>query len=120
MARLRDQHHNRLDWKSHWMLCMKNRKLHCFLNSFKQAIAYFLAYLPDLFRETYFITEVRAIAETKCHREWGHVFLLAIGCNWMVCLGVWLCYSGKTITCKIIGMWWPVFAFVMCMFFHYF
>ncbi|KAH6886782.1 Formate/nitrite transporter-domain-containing protein [Thelonectria olida] len=40
------------------------------------------------------------------------IFLRAIGCNWLVCLAVFLGTQAKDLSAKVIGMWWPVFAFV--------
>lgn len=40
------------------------------------------------------------------------IFLRAIGCNWLVCLAVFLGVQAKDLASKVIGMWWPIFAFV--------
>ncbi|KAG5659919.1 hypothetical protein KAF25_003441 [Fusarium avenaceum] len=41
------------------------------------------------------------------------IFLKAIGCNWLVCLAVFLGVQAKDLASKVIGMWWPIFAFVV-------
>ncbi|KAF5543554.1 formate transport [Fusarium phyllophilum] len=41
------------------------------------------------------------------------IFLKAIGCNWLVCLAVFLGIQAKDLASKVIGMWWPIFAFVV-------
>jgi formate/nitrite transporter len=41
------------------------------------------------------------------------IFLRAIGCNWLVCLAVFLGIQAKDLASKVIGMWWPIFAFVV-------
>lgn len=40
------------------------------------------------------------------------IFLRGIGCNWLVCLACFLGTQAKDLSSKIIGMWWPIFAFV--------
>lgn len=40
------------------------------------------------------------------------VFLRGIGCNWLVCLVCYFGIQGRDLTYKIIGIWWPIFAFV--------
>lgn len=40
------------------------------------------------------------------------IFLRGIGCNWLVCLAVFLGTQAKDLSSKVIGMWWPIFAFV--------
>lgn len=40
------------------------------------------------------------------------IFLRAIGCNWLVCLACYLGMQGRDLSSKIIGLWWPIFAFV--------
>lgn len=44
--------------------------------------------------------------------KWHQIFLRAIGCNWLVCLACFLGLQGKDVTSKVVGMWWPIFAFV--------
>lgn len=39
------------------------------------------------------------------------IFLKAIGCNWLVCLACFLAMQGRDIASKVIGLWWPIFAF---------
>lgn len=40
------------------------------------------------------------------------IFLKAIGCNWLVCLACYLGMQGRDLASKVIGLWWPIFAFV--------
>jgi formate transporter len=54
-------------------------------------------------------------AITESHLE---VFLRAIGCNWLVCLGVWLAIAAKDIGGKILGIFFPIMAFVAMGFDH--
>ena len=43
---------------------------------------------------------------------WGMIFLRGIGANWLVCLACFLGMQGRELVSKIIGIWWPIFAFV--------
>jgi len=46
------------------------------------------------------------------------IFLRAVGCNWLVCLGVWLAISAEDIGGKILGIFFPITAFVAMGFDH--
>ncbi|WP_265448061.1 formate/nitrite transporter family protein [Flexivirga meconopsidis] len=46
------------------------------------------------------------------------VFLRAIGCNWLVCLGVWLALAAHDVVGKIAGIIFPITAFVALGFDH--
>lgn len=61
---------------------------------------------------------VVATALTKCTLPVSALFLRGILCNVLVCLGVWMGMAGKTVSCKIIGLFFPVFAFVICGYEH--
>ena len=40
------------------------------------------------------------------------IFLRAIGANWLVCMACFLGTSGRDYVSKVVGIWWPTFAFV--------
>jgi formate/nitrite transporter len=61
---------------------------------------------------------VSASAVTKTNLSFLTAFLKGVGCNWLVCLGVWLALSSKELPGKIIGVWIPVMAFVTLGFEH--
>ncbi|WP_082890277.1 formate/nitrite transporter family protein [Halotalea alkalilenta] len=65
-----------------------------------------------------FLSTTVGIAEAKVSADFSHAFVSAIGCNWLVCLGVWLAYASKDVAGKILGMWFPVMAFVAIGFQH--
>lgn len=50
--------------------------------------------------------------------EWHQIFLRGIGANWLVCLAAYLSFMGREYFSKVIGIWWPTFAFVMLSFDH--
>jgi len=53
-----------------------------------------------------------SIAETKCSLGFVQAIVLGIFCNVLVCLAVWLCYSAKTTSGKILAIVFPITAFV--------
>ena len=45
-------------------------------------------------------------------------FCRGIGCNWLVCLAVWLAFAGRDSVSKIFGIYFPTMAFVASGFEH--
>jgi formate transporter FocA len=58
------------------------------------------------------------IANNKVGLEFGQAIALGIMCNALVCLAVWLCYSARTTTDKILSIIFPITAFVAAGFEH--
>lgn len=52
------------------------------------------------------------LANGKTSLSFGEAFWRAVGCNWLVCLAVYLSYSAKDIAGKIMALWFPTMAFV--------
>ncbi|KAJ5312175.1 hypothetical protein N7508_003005 [Penicillium antarcticum] len=50
--------------------------------------------------------------------EFHMIFLRGIGCNWLVCLACFFSLQGRDLASKVIGIWWPTFAFVSLGFDH--
>ena len=80
-------------------------------------VAYCFGHLVGL-TEGPFLAKTVAIANAKVAADFEHAFISAIGCNWLVCLAVWLSYASKDVVGKIAGMWFPVMAFVAIGFQH--
>lgn len=59
------------------------------------------------------------IAEDKAlgHTAW-ETFLRAVGCNWLVCLAVWMSLAARTVSGKILAIFFPIMAFVAMGFDH--
>ncbi len=57
-------------------------------------------------------------ALTKVNLSWSEAFFRGIGCNWLVCLAVWLAVAGKDAVSKIFGIYFPIMAFVASGFEH--
>lgn len=52
------------------------------------------------------------IALAKCTLPFGTAFVLGALCNALVCLAVWLCFSARSTTDKILSILFPITAFV--------
>lgn len=81
------------------------------------AVAYFFGHVVGL-TEGDFLAKTLAIAHAKVGEGFGEAFVSAIGCNWLVCLAVWLAYGSKDSVGKFIGIWFPIMAFVAIGFQH--
>ena len=57
-------------------------------------------------------------AEKKAFQPWGQIFLKGIGANFLICLAVWQCTTSGDVAGKILGIWFPVCAFVEIGFDH--
>ena len=75
-------------------------------------VAFFLAYLTGIFAKEPYLKAVQDIASGKVTQGFLPLFLKGIGCNWLVCLAVWMGISSDDINGKIWGIWWPIMAFV--------
>jgi formate/nitrite transporter len=59
------------------------------------------------------IAQAKAVTET----HW-QVFLRGVGCNWLVCLAVWMTLSARAVSGKILAIFFPIMAFVAMGFDH--
>ena len=82
-------------------------------------VAFVLAYMGGLFpADSAFATKATAVAAAKVKMPFAQAFIKAIGCNWLVCLAVWLANASDDIIGKIVGIWFPIMAFVCIGFEH--
>lgn len=81
-------------------------------------VAYFLVYLTGALLNSPSVDSAINIAIAKTSNPFYKTFLKGIACNWMVALAMWLAYAAKDITGKILGIWFPVMAFVAMGFEH--
>jgi formate/nitrite transporter len=58
------------------------------------------------------------IAKGKLGLTWGQAFVRGIGCNWLVCMAVWLALTAKDTVGKVFGIFFPIMAFVTSGFEH--
>src|SRR3954453_11733740 len=59
------------------------------------------------------IAEGKAVGESP----W-QIFLRAVGCNWLVCLAVWMSMAATSVSGKILAIFFPIMAFVAMGFDH--
>jgi formate transporter len=59
------------------------------------------------------------IAQSKAsgHTAW-ETFLRGVGCNWLVCLAVWMSLAATTVSGKVLAIFFPIMAFVAMGFDH--
>lgn len=69
--------------------------------------ACFLAYSTDIFGGSY-VSPVIEMAESKTSKSFMLMFISGMGCNWLVNLAVYMSTASKSVTCKIISVWFPV------------
>lgn len=81
-------------------------------------VALFLAYWTGIVNGGDLGKSAAALAEAKVNLTWIQVLLRGIGCNWLVCLAVWLALASDDIIGKIWGIWFPIMAFVALGFEH--
>jgi formate/nitrite transporter len=51
------------------------------------------------------------------HTAW-ETFLRAVGCNWLVCLAVWMSIAATSVSGKVLAIFFPIMAFVAMGFDH--
>jgi formate/nitrite transporter len=82
-------------------------------------VAYFLAVKTGVVTTDTSMERLTAIAQAKgvTETDW-QIFLRAIGCNWLVCLAVWMALGAEDIGGKILAIFFPIMAFVALGFDH--
>ncbi len=58
------------------------------------------------------------VALAKVHLPWSEAFIRAVGCNWMVCLAVWMALASRQTISKIFAVFFPIMGFVAIGFEH--
>ncbi len=81
-------------------------------------VAYFLVYLTGLLASDPWLISTVGIAQSKVNQTFWVLFLKGIGCNWLVCLAIWLAVASEDAAGKILGIWFPIMAFVTLGFEH--
>jgi formate/nitrite transporter len=82
-------------------------------------VAYFLAVETGVVTAELPLARLTAIATAKAHTEtdW-QIFLRAMGCNWLVCLAVWMAIGAEDVGGKVLAIFFPIMAFVALGFDH--
>ncbi len=81
-------------------------------------VAYFFGHVVGLTETGPFLDKTVAIAKAKTADSFLQTFISAAGCNWLVCLAVWLSFGATDFGGKVAGIWFPVTAFVAIGFQH--
>lgn len=81
-------------------------------------VAYFFGHILGLTETGPFLTKTVEIAEAKLDETFIQSLISAVGCNWLVCLGVWLAFGADDIGGKILAIWFPIMGFVAIGFQH--
>jgi formate transporter len=82
-------------------------------------VAYFLAVKSGVVTDPLPLARLAGIAKKKAVEEtdW-QIFLRAVGCNWLVCLAVWMAMAAEDIAGKVLAIFFPIMAFVAMGFDH--
>ena len=82
-------------------------------------VAYFLGVQSGVLTADLPFERLSGIAHSKGieETEW-QIFLRALGCNWLVCLAVWMALAADDVTGKILAIFFPIMAFVAMGFDH--
>jgi formate/nitrite transporter len=81
-------------------------------------VAYMFGHVVGLTETGSFLTKTVTLAQGKIHDGFLKAFVSAIGCNWFVCLAVWMGLATKDFTGKMFAAWWPVMGFATIGFQH--
>src|SRR4051812_29894984 len=76
-------------------------------------VAYFLAKETGVVTAEAPLARLGAIATAKADTEtdW-QIFLRAMGCNWLVCLAVWMALAADDIGGEVLAVFFPIMAFL--------
>jgi formate transporter len=82
-------------------------------------VAYFLAVKTGVVTADLPLARLASIATAKgvTETDW-QIFLRALGCNWLVCLAVWMAIAADDIGGKVLAIFFPIMAFVAMGFDH--
>lgn len=81
-------------------------------------VAYMFGHVLGMTETGAMFDKMVSTVDGKLEESFLHAFISAIGCNWLVCLGVWMAYGAKDGAGKIFGIWFPTMTFVALGFQH--
>ncbi|KAK9316419.1 Formate/nitrite transporter-domain-containing protein [Lipomyces starkeyi] len=94
------------------------RSVYCFLVSFFANLAGSLFYLVIahyghiLSADPYLKGTIVFANDKVLVPSASTVFVRAIGCNWLICIGVYTAFLSRTVVSRVISIWIPIFTFV--------
>ncbi|KAK0632749.1 Formate/nitrite transporter-domain-containing protein [Immersiella caudata] len=97
----------------HWLLCFWGNFAGCLF-----VMSIFMGYGGIFDHEPYRGQVIAFVTAKQLDPQWHQIFIRAIGCNWLVCLGIFMGMQGKDVVSKVTGMYMPIFIFVMLGFDH--
>ena len=108
-----------LTGRAKWGRLLKNW-LFVYIGNFigSLVVAFCLSHLTGFFTTGDWQTSINGIAEAKVAIPFWQAFWRGVGCNWLVCLAVWLATASDDVTGKIWGIWFPIMGFVAIGFEH--
>ena len=91
-----------------------------FLGNFIGALffALFFAYYTEVLKNEPWLSSTKNIGIAKVSAPFYVALLKGVACNWLVALAMWLSFAAKSTTGKILGIWFPIMAFVAMGFEH--
>ena len=81
-------------------------------------VAFFFGHVVGLTETGPFLEKTVAVAQAKVDEPFVKALISAIGCNWLVCLAVWMAFGADDIGGKILAIWFPIMGFVAIGFQH--
>jgi formate transporter len=82
-------------------------------------VAYFLAVKTGVVTDDLPKARLASIATKKgIDEDAWQIFLRGVGCNWLVCLAVWMALAAEDIGGKVLAIFFPIMAFVAIGFDH--
>ncbi len=78
----------------------------------------YLAIASGIFSTEPWMGWIQSLAVAKVQISFSQAFWRGIGCNWLVCMALWLALSSDQLSGKILGIWVSVMAFVTMGFEH--
>lgn len=81
-------------------------------------VAWLFCYYTGILEGTHALDTAIKIGEKKVSGDFSVLLVKGIVCNWMVALAMWLAYASKDIASKMMGIWFPIMAFVAMGFEH--
>lgn len=81
-------------------------------------VAALLAWQTGLLDAEPWRTFIQGVAQTKTSQGFWPLLLKGIGCNWLVCLAIWMALTTGSTGHKVVAIWMPIMAFVALGFEH--